>query len=79
LSILEGLQGLPQVEAAAVLRALAGLSREEGDLPEAQRFLERALTLRLAFVGPSDPEVLALRDELDELDEVARRAHSSTS
>jgi hypothetical protein len=34
------------------------------------------VTLRLAFVGPSDPEVLALRDELDE---VARRAHSSTS
>jgi len=76
LSILEGLQGLPQLEAAAVLRELAGLSREEGDLPEARRFLERALTLRLAFVGPSDPEVLALRDELDE---VARRAHFSTS
>lgn len=76
LSILEGLQGLPQLEASAVLGELGRLARSEGDGPEASRLLERALVLRVALVGASDPEALSLRRELDEL---ARGSHSSTS
>jgi tetratricopeptide (TPR) repeat protein len=79
LSILEGLTGPPQLEAAAVLHELARLARAGGDSGEAARFLERALMLRVALVGASDPEASSLRAELAELDELERPAQASTS